>query len=114
MTAAFAEDLASAKSIAAALRIWWCCLLELFRIAIPTQKENPVVVVPVIAFTAAIAWMCGGSLIELWLSGYSDGAFTHKALWQIANRILDVPATVAFVGFLVARRNSRFVYFSLR
>jgi hypothetical protein len=115
MTAAFAEDLASAKCIAASLRIWWWCLIDLFRIGIPAQKENPVVMVPVIAFTACIAWMGGASLIGLWLSGYRDGPFAHKALWQIASTILEGPGTVAFVGFLVARWNNRAsIYFSLR
>jgi hypothetical protein len=42
MAAAFAADLASSKGIAASLRVWGCCFVELFRIALPAQKDNSV------------------------------------------------------------------------
>jgi hypothetical protein len=111
MASAFAQDLASAKSIAGSLRVWWYCVLELFRIAIPAQKENPVVIVPVISFTACFAWM---GLIGL-RSGYSDGPFAHKAFREIVSTVLTGPGKVGFVGFLVACWNNRkSSYLSLR
>ena len=49
----FGEDLADAwrsSGVAGVLRVWWCAVCEILRIAIPGQLENPAFVVPVIAF----------------------------------------------------------------
>jgi hypothetical protein len=49
----FGEDLADAwrsSGVAGVLRVWWCAVCEILRIAIPGQIENPAFAVPVIAF----------------------------------------------------------------
>jgi hypothetical protein len=103
MAAAFAEDLARAGRLARKLRVWCCCLTELFRIAIPAQKENPLIMVPIFAFLASIAWISGPLLIDLWRSRMGEGPFMHMRLSQIVSSILLGPVAVALVGFVVAR-----------
>ena len=56
MTATFAEDLSNSVGIARKLRVWWCCLMDVLRIAIPAQKENPLVMVPLVAFFSVTTW----------------------------------------------------------
>jgi hypothetical protein len=49
----FGEDLAEAwqsSGVAGLLRVWWCAVCEILRVAIPGQMENPAFVVPLIAF----------------------------------------------------------------
>lgn len=103
MAVAFAEDISRSGNIAAKLRVWRCCLTELLRIAIPGQKDNPLVMVPVFAFLASIAWISGPMLIDLWRFRLGEGPFTHMPPSQIVSSILLGPVAVAFVGFVVAR-----------
>jgi hypothetical protein len=57
MMLAFAEDI---KSMGAH-RVWWCALRELLTVALPGQRSNPCVVVPVLSFVLAAlsqaAWL---------------------------------------------------------
>jgi hypothetical protein len=49
----FGEDLADAwrsSGVTGVLRVWWCTVCEILRIAMPGQMENPAFVVPVVAF----------------------------------------------------------------
>jgi hypothetical protein len=53
MSELFHEDLADAwrsSGLAGVIGVWWCAVCELFRIAIPSQRTNPAIVVPAIAF----------------------------------------------------------------
>ncbi|MES1260994.1 MAG: hypothetical protein ABUS49_04590 [Acidobacteriota bacterium] len=50
---AFAEDQEDAfrtRGFSGVFRVWWRAAGELLRIALPSQKENPAIVVPVILF----------------------------------------------------------------
>jgi hypothetical protein len=49
----FGEDLADGwrnSGAAGVLRVWWCAVCEILRIAIPGQMENPAFAVPAISF----------------------------------------------------------------
>lgn len=57
----FREDLAHACGLTGLIGVWWCAFYELLRIALPSQRSNPAVVVPVIAF-ALHAMLVGAEL----------------------------------------------------
>jgi hypothetical protein len=103
MAAAFAEDISHSGNIAARLRVWRCCFIELLRIAIPAQKDNPLVMVPVFAFLAATAWDGIGLVQSLRQLRLGEGPFTHMPLSEIIGSWFIPSLVVAFVGFVVAR-----------
>jgi hypothetical protein len=62
MSEAFAEDLADAlhhRGLKGVVRVWYCSLRELLRIALPSQAENPAVAVPCIIFILSETVMSG-------------------------------------------------------
>jgi hypothetical protein len=72
MADAFAQDLADAlqrNGMRGVMRVWYCAISELLRIALPSQAEKPVVAVPCISF----------ALCETVMSGQLMLAFRHDS-----------------------------------
>jgi hypothetical protein len=58
----FGEDLMDgwrSSGFAGVLRVWWCAVCEVLRVAIPGQRTNPAFVVPAIAFVFSLLAQCG-------------------------------------------------------
>jgi hypothetical protein len=109
MAEVFAEDLVEAlrhSGIAGFMRVWYCALSELIRIAAPSQAENPAVAVPFIIFVLCEAVMSGELLM----------AFRHQPmaldggpmpLSTIPLFILPLSIAAAFTAFVAVLAGSR-------
>ena len=109
MSLVFAEDLAAASrqtGITGVIRVWSCTLGEALQIALPSQRDNPVVAIPTLLF--AVSFVLGVLQLrselmfasqQVTAAGVSAPFFsdtlTNTVLW---------PGAAAFASFAAVRR----------
>lgn len=109
MALVFADDLAAAwreRRVVGLIRVWWCALREVLTIALPSQRANPCILVPAVAFgTSAIMQ---GTELMLALLQQSAGGVTEPLLLSQAITIVLAPSLAnALVALVVSGISTR-------
>jgi hypothetical protein len=103
MALLFAEDIESAwgdARMAGVLQIWWYALRELVTVALPAQRSNPCVLVPVLAFV----FVAAGQSAELCLVLHQVARVQASLLFDAIRLVVLLPSLLtACVSFVVTR-----------
>lgn len=102
MTELFSEDLDDAWrscGFGGALRVWWCALCEILRVALLGQRTNPGFVVPSIAF--ALNTVVVGAELVLSMMHATTGPRGFPLVLDVAPIVVFNSVAVALTGIAV-------------
>lgn len=110
MALVFADDLAAARraeGLIGITHVWWCALREVLTIALPCQRTNPRILVPVASF-AVNAMILGAELVFA-LHHPPSGAGPYKPLLTDAIRtvVLWPSVATALIALAISRTSTR-------
>jgi hypothetical protein len=106
MTLAFTEDIENMG----ARRVWWCAIREVMTVALPDQRSNRSVLVPVFSF----AWTALTEMAVLWIGSHQAGRVEYPPLLDSAALVIFPSLLNAFVGLVVTRFYARCSFIGLR
>ncbi len=106
MTLAFAEDIKNMGN----LRVWCCAMRELLTVALPGQRSNRTVLVPVFSFvlTALIV------IAELWIGSHQHLRVDYPPIFDWAVLVIFPSLLNASVGLVVTSFYARCSFITLR
>jgi hypothetical protein len=106
MALAFVEDIKNMGGV----RVWWCAIHELLNVALPGQRSNPSVLVPVFSF--ALTALTESA--ELWLGSHQAGHVAYPPIFDWAVLVIFPSLLNASVGLVVTRFYARCSFIQLR
>jgi hypothetical protein len=93
------------------LRVWWCAIRELITVALPCQRSNPSVLVPVLSF--ATSTLTGTA--EIWIGMHQAPRLDVAMLPSEILLVVLLPSLLnAFVALIVTRFCARCSFITLR